>query len=175
MNKGELNRNKKLDRFIAWGTSGGRNMFSIQKIDERIRIAAKFLSGKKILVVCTELDEEYCKKFGDLIGAQVTSGYSSSALSNPENKDYFEPEILLVTNVDESRNAVDEAVINRLPVVAFCNTDSDTSGVDLIIPINTTNRNGIGVALWLILNEMKSIKKEKSPSLDDFLGEKSEE
>lgn len=170
VNKGELSKNKKFDRFISWITPAGRNMFSIHKIDERVRVAAKFLLDKNFLIVCTELDKEYCKKFGELTGAKVVSNYSSSILSNPNNKDYFETELLFLTNVDENRNAVQEANINQIPVLAFCNTNSDISGVDLVVPLNITNKGAIGVVLWLILNEIKKLKKEKPILLEEFIG-----
>ena len=170
INKGELKKDKKLDRFISWGTSAGRNMFSITKIDERIRVAAKFMLDKELLIVCTELDEKYCKKFGELTGAKVISNYTSSVLSNTGNKDFFEPDLLFVTNVDENWNAIKEAGLNRMPVIGYCNTNSDVNGLDLIVPINITNRLALGVSLWLILNEMRKLKKEEPVPLEEFIG-----
>lgn len=170
MNKGELKKDKKLDRFIAWGTSAGRNMFSITKIDERIKVAAKFLLNKEVLIVCTELDEKYCKKFGELIGAKVISNYTASVLSNTGNKDFFEPDLLFVTNVDENWNAIQEAGLNRMPVVGYCNTNSDVNGIDVIIPMNITNKQALGVSLGLILNEMRKLKKEEPVPLEEFIG-----
>ncbi len=169
INRGELSKNKKLGRFISWNTPVGRNMFSIHKIDERLRVAARFLSNKNFLIVCTELDKEYCKKFGELTGVKIVSNYSSSIMSNPNNKDYFEPELLFLTNVDENRNAVEEANLNQIPVLAFCTTNSDISGVDLIVPLNITNKNAIGISLWLILNEMRKLKKDKPIPLEEFM------
>ena len=169
VNMGKFKKNKKLVKFIHWSTSAGRNMFSIQKIDERIRIAARFLLDKDFLIVGTELDEEYCKKFGKFTGAKVISNYTSSILSNPNNKEYFEPDVLFVTNVDENLNAIQEANINRIPVLAFCNTNSDVSGVDLIVPLNTSNKYAIGLSLWLILNEMRKLKKEEKIPFEEFM------
>ncbi len=170
MNKGELKKDKKLDRFIAWGTSAGRNMFSITKMDERIKVAAKFLLNKEVLIVCTELDEKYCKKFGELIGAKVISNYTASVLSNTGNKDFFEPDLLFVTNVDENWNAIQEAGLNRMPVVGYCNTNSDVNGIDVIVPMNITNKQALGVSLGLILNEMRKLKKEEPVPLEEFIG-----
>ena len=75
-----------------------------------------------------------------------------------------------MTNVDENRNAVNEAGINKISIAAFSNTNSDISGVDLIIPMNITNKNSIEAALWLILNEIKKLKKEKPITLEEFMG-----
>lgn len=161
MNKGELFRNKKLDRFLSWETPTGRNMFSIQAIDERLKIASKFLCTKKnVAVVCSDLGCEAAKEFGKATGAKVIDNYRSSLFSNPKNKQYNEPEVIFVTNADENRNVIAEANLNNVPVVAFCNTNSLTDGIDLIVPINTTNQKSLEIGLWLIANEIRKLRGE---------------
>ncbi|MBN2094831.1 MAG: 30S ribosomal protein S2 [Candidatus Aenigmarchaeota archaeon] len=169
MNKGELSRNKKLDRFMSWETPSGRNMFSIPSIDERIRVAAKFLAPKReIAIVCSDLDYESAKEFAEATGAKLVDNYRQSLFSNPKNARFTEPEVVLVTNADERRNVVAEANLNSIPLVAFCNTNSDTSGIDLIVPLNVTNRKSLGVALWLLANEIRKLRGETEIPLDKF-------
>lgn len=169
MNKGELSKNKKLDNFLSWETSDGRNMFSIQAIDERLRIAAKFLSRlENIVLICTEHDKESAEAFGSLVGAKVVSHYKSSLFSNPNNKDFSEPDAIVITNCDEHRNVIEEANLNNIPLVAFCNTNSKIDGLDLVVPLNITNKNAIRIALWLIANEILKSKGEKPVELGSF-------
>lgn len=169
INRGELTKNKKLDKFILWKTPAGRNMFSIHQIDARLRIAAKFLANKKeILVVCSKLDEKYAKIFGKLISARVINKFSTGMLSNPLYKEYLEPEILLVTNADINKNAIEETKIINIPTIAFCNTNSDISGVDLIVPLNITNKKAIKMALWLIANNIRKLRGEEEVGLEVF-------
>jgi len=169
MNKGEVFRNKKLDRFLSWETPSGRNMFSIQSIDSRIRIAAKFLCTKKnVAVVCSELELPAAQEFGKATGARVVDNYRSSLFSNPKNQKYTEPDVIFVTNADENRNVIAEANLNNVPVVAFCNTNSKTDGIDLIVPINTTNQKSLEIALWLIANEIRKLRGESEIAMDVF-------
>jgi len=169
MNKGEVFRNKKLDRFLSWETPSGRNMFSIQAIDERIRVAAKFLCTKKnVVLVGSELENAAAQEFGKATGATVIEKYRSSLFSNPKNSKYTEPEVIFVTNADENRNVIDEANLNNIPVVAFCNTNSDTEGIDIIVPINTTNQKALEITLWLIANEIRKLRGEAEVSMDVF-------
>jgi ribosomal protein uS2 len=169
MNKGEVSRNKKLDSFLSWETPSGRNMFSIQSIDARIRIAAKFLCTKKnIVVVSSDLESLASHEFGKATGAKVIDRYRSSLFSNPKNKQYTEPEVIFVTNADENRNVIAEANLNNIPVVAFCNTNSSTEGIDLIVPINTTNQKSLEIALWLIANEIRKLRGESEVAVEVF-------
>ncbi|MGC9310934.1 MAG: 30S ribosomal protein S2 [Candidatus Aenigmatarchaeota archaeon] len=169
MNKGELSKNRKLDRFLSWETSAGRNMFSIQAIDDRLRVAAKFLARKpNLVVVCGELESEGAAKFGEALGVNVIDGYRCSLFSNPKNKDFTEPDAVFVTNADENRNVIGEANINKIPVVAFCNTNSSTDGIDLIIPLNVTSMRAIEVALWLVANQIRKSKGEAEIALEEF-------
>jgi ribosomal protein uS2 len=169
INRGNLKKNKKMERFISWKTSSGRNIFNIQEIDKRLRIAAKFLLNKEVVVVSTKLDKDYVEKFCNYLGFVHISHYKASIFSNPLNKEFYEPDAIFITNVDQHRNVIEEANLNRIPTIAFCNTNSDTSGIDLIIPLNTTNKKAIAVALWLILNEIRKMKGEEGITLEDFV------
>ena len=169
MNKGNLKRNKKLDRFITWRTSIGRNLFDISEIDKRLRIAARFLSNREVAVISTELDKEYAKIFCEFLNFTHIDHYTASIFSNPQNKKFYEPDILFITNVNQHRNVVEEANLNQIPVVAFCNTNSNVSGIDLIVPLNTISKKAIGIALWLIANEVRKLRKEKEIILENFI------
>jgi len=169
INKGSLRKNKKMERFISWRTPAGRNIFSIKIIDSRLRIAARFLLNKEVVVISTELDKEYAERFCNYLKFTHVNHYKAGIFSNPSNKEFYEPDVVFVTNADQNRNAIEEANLNRIPVMAFCNTHSDTSGIDLIVPINTANKKAIAVSLWLILNEIKKMKGEEKITLEDFV------
>ncbi len=169
INKGNLEKNKKLDRFISLETSVGRNLFDISSIDNRLRIAAKFFDNKSVAVISTDFDEKYVKKFCEHTGFTHVKHYTASIFSNPQNERFFEPDLIFVTNIDLNRNAVEEANTNKIPVTAFSNTNSNISGLDFLIPLNTTSKKAIGVALWLITNEIKKARKEKEISFEDFM------
>ena len=169
INKGNLEKNRKLDRFISMETSSGRNLFDIVLIDRRLRLAANFLDNKEVVVISTDFDRAYVKKFCKHTGFTHIEHYTASIFSNPQNERFFEPDLVFVTNVDLNRNAVEESNLNRIPVMAFSNTNSDISGLDFLIPLNITNKKAIGVALWLIANEIKKARKEKEIGFDDFM------
>lgn len=169
INKGNLEKNKKLDRFISLETSVGRNLFDIASIDKRLRIAAKFLDSKNVAVISTDFDEKYVKRFCEYTGFTHIEHYTASIFSNPQNKSFFEPDLIFITNVDLNRNVVEEANLNKIPVMAFSNTNSNVSGLDFLIPLNITSKKAIGVALWLIANEIKKERKEEEIVLEEFM------
>ncbi|OYT43602.1 MAG: hypothetical protein B6U88_00485 [Candidatus Aenigmarchaeota archaeon ex4484_56] len=166
INKGGLSISNKFKKFLSWRTSTGRNMMDIAKIDQRIRLGAKLLSNyKDVLIIGTKFDEKYSKKFAELMGFKFLSKFRCGMLSNPEYKGYLEPEIIFVTNTELLRNAISEAELVGLPVIGYCNTDSNLSCIDYIIPINTTSEKALAVAFWLIAKECLN----KKITLEEFL------
>ena len=59
--------------------------------------------------------------------------------------------------------------MNNTPIVAFCNTNSNVDGIDLVVPLNITNKRAVGVGLWLIANEILKIRGEKPVELENFI------
>ncbi|MEE9594719.1 MAG: 30S ribosomal protein S2, partial [Candidatus Hydrothermarchaeales archaeon] len=67
-----------------------------------------------------------------------------------------------------------EASAIGIPVVALCDTDNGTSGVDLIIPANNKGKKALIIIHWLIARELlreRGSLGEDFPSLEDFTEE----
>jgi small subunit ribosomal protein S2 len=153
-------------------------VLNLRKIDERIRIAAKFLSRfKKILVVGRRPSSHSAiKKFGEIVGAKVIAGkLVGGTLTNPHSKNFYEPDVALIVDPFLDKQALEESVKIRIPVVALCNTINETKNVDLVIPANNRGKKSIATIFWLlareILKERKVIQsnKEFKYKLEDFL------
>jgi small subunit ribosomal protein S2 len=153
-------------------------VLNLRKIDERIRVASKFLARfKKILVVGRRpTSHAAIKKFGEVIGAKVIAGkLVAGTLTNPKSKDFYEPDVVLLVDPLLDKQALEESVKVRVPVVAICNTINETRNVDLIIPANNRGKKSLALLFWLlareILKERKAIESNKDYKykLEDFL------
>lgn len=174
---GMRQRTEKMKEFI-YKIRSGLTILNLKKIDMRIRIAAKFLARfKKILVVGRRpTSHNAIKKFAEVIGGKVIAGkLVAGTLTNPNYKDFYEPDVVLLVDPFVDNQALEEAVKTRVPIVAICNTINETKNVDLIIPANNRGKKALAMIFWLlgreILKERGVIKtnKEYKYKLEDFL------
>ena len=175
-------RTKYMDQFIYKTRPDGLSVLNLQKIDERIGIAANLLaqySPEEILVVSRREDGgKAVRQFGKLTGAKVFAGrYPPGILTNPQLENFIEVKIILVTDSWPDRNAIKDALQVGIPVIALCDTNNQTNNIDLVVPCNNKGKKSLGLIFYILTREyMKKrglIKDEKEfkPSLDDFTEE----
>jgi small subunit ribosomal protein S2 len=172
-------KTKNMDQFIYRVRPDGLFVLDVKKTDERIRIAAKFLSrfdSERIGVVAARLYARHpAKKFSEVIKATPLTGrFVPGMLSNPLYPDHLEPTIIIVSDPKADAQAVREAGIMGIPVIALCSTDNESSGVDLVIPTNNKGRRALAIIYWLLARQTLREKGELEPdqdlnlSIDDF-------
>lgn len=177
---GMKQKTKDMREFIYKIRPDGLAVLNLRKLDERIRIAAKFLARlKKILVVSRKSTaQDAVKKFAEIVGAKAVLGrFMPGTLTNPNYRDFFEADVVFIVDPLVDHQALEEAVKARVPIVAVCDTFNETRDVDLIIPANNKGRKALGTLFWLltreILKERKEIKldKEFTCNIKDFVKE----
>ncbi len=146
----------------------GLAILDVRKIDERIRVAAKFLSRfepEKIMAVSVrQYGHKPVVMFSKFVGAKPVIGrFVPGTLTNPALEVYYEPDVILVTDPRVDQQAIIEASEIGIPVVAFCDTDSRTENIDLIIPGNNKGRKSLALLYWLLTRQILVEKKQLSP------------
>jgi len=168
---GTTSKNKDMRRFIFRILPNGLALLNLKLIDDRIRIAAKFLSiHQKVLVVSRKAKRPF-EMFAKSINAEFIHGrFMPGTLTNPNYEKYIEPDVILVSDPFLDRQAVEEAVKTRIPIVALCNTFNETDYVDLVIPCNNKGRKSLALVLWLLAREILRLKgKELKLKVEDFM------
>jgi small subunit ribosomal protein S2 len=157
---------KYMKRFVYKIRDDGLSVFNVQKVDERVVVAAKFLSGfEKIMAVSRKSNGmKAVIKFSDIVGGKHVAGrFPPGTLTNPAFKEFFEPDVIIVVDPLIDRQAVLEAKKKRIPVVALCDTFNDANDVDVVIPVNNNGKKAIALIFWLLSREvLKNRKKIKS-------------
>jgi len=175
-------RTKAMEQFIYKTRPDGLSVLNLQKIDERIRIAASFLaqySPEDILVVCRrENGWKAVELFDKLAGIRVFAGrYPPGILTNPNLERYIEAKVMFVVDAWPDRNAVLDAVRVGIPVIALCDTNNMSNFIDLVVPCNNKGKKSLGLLFYILIKEFLKLKgnlkegEELKEKLEDFTEE----
>ena len=153
-----------MEPFFYRVRNDGLYILDIRKTDERIRVAVKMIGRydpSRILVVSArQYGKTPATTFANSIGARVIAGrFMPGTLTNPKSPNYFEPELLIVTDPMGDVQAMREAINIGLPIIALCDANNETRYVDLIIPTNNKGRRSLAFIYWLLTRE---VLKEKN-------------
>ncbi|WP_101294934.1 30S ribosomal protein S2 [Halegenticoccus soli] len=171
---GTQQKTKDMERFIHRVRDDGLYVLDVSQTDTRIRTAADFLSNydpEQVLVTSSRQYGRFpAKKFADAIGARARTGrFIPGTLTNPKYKGYIEPDVVVVTDPIGDSQAVKEAITVGIPVIAMCDSNNQTSNVDLVIPTNNKGRRALSVVYWLLANETLDRRGADTVyALDDF-------
>ncbi|MEB3759878.1 MAG: 30S ribosomal protein S2 [Desulfurococcales archaeon] len=137
----------------------GFYLLDVQKIDERLRIAANFLSKfdpQKIAVVSVRLyGQKPARMMCERVGCKAITGRVIPGIfTNPYLEHYMEPDVVLITDPRTDRQAVAEASKIGIPVVAFADTDNKIENIDLVIPANNKGRRSLALLYWIMTREI---------------------
>ncbi|AHG04185.1 30S ribosomal protein S2 [Halobacterium sp. DL1] len=171
---GTQQKTKDMDRFIHRVRTDGLYVLDVSKTDERIRTAADFLANydpEQILVTSSRQYGRFpAEKFAEAVGARARTGrFIPGTLTNPQYDGYIEPDVLVVTDPIGDAQAVKEAITVGIPVIAMCDSNNQTSNVDLVVPTNNKGRRALSVVYWLLANETLDRRgAEPTYALEDF-------
>jgi len=151
-------KTKYMGQFIYKTRPDGLSILNLQKIDERIGIAANFLAQyapEDILIVSRrENGWKPLKAFEKATGAKVITGrYPPGMLTNPSLEIYYEAKIILATDSWPDRNAILDANKVGIPVLALCDTNNQSNKIDLVIPCNNKGKKSLGLFFYILTKE----------------------
>jgi len=170
-------KNKLMERFIYKEFPNGIVIFNIREIDRRIRMLARYLVNKDVMIVNRDKRFfESLKKFEEVTGIKVYLGrFLPGTFTNYMSENYKEPDAILVFNVNKDKQAIREAYNMNIPIFALCNSKSDPTKVDFIIPLNNLSKKSIALFLYLLAREVLLLKgviknyKEFNYKIEDFM------
>ena len=150
-------------------------VFDVKLIDERLRIAAKYIASfnqSDILVVSNRVyGKAPIKRFSEAIGARAFSDrFVSGSLTNPQIETFNEPKLLIVTDPSADQQAVKEAAEVGIPVLAICDTNTRIRNIDFAIPSNNKGKNALALIYWILAKEVSKIQgREFNTPFEDFI------
>jgi len=175
-------RTKYMDSFIYKTRPDGLSVLNLQKIDERIRMAANLLSqySPEEILICSRRENGWkaVKAFGKHTGIRVFAGrYPPGILTNPKLDTFIEVKAILATDSWPDRNAIKDAIQIGLPVIALCDTNNQSNEIDLVVPCNNKGKKSLGLLFYILAREYLKIRgvlsadQEPLFTLDEFTEE----
>ncbi len=175
-------KTKYMANFIYKTRPDGLSVLNLKKIDERIALAANFLTQynpEDILIVSRrENGWKALRQVQKLTGMHVISGrYPPGILTNTNLDTFMEPKVVVVCDPWPDRNAVADAAIVGIPIIALCDTNNQSNDIDLVVPCNNKGKKSVGLVFYLVVREymrkraMLRSDEELPVKLDDFVEE----
>jgi small subunit ribosomal protein S2 len=155
---GTNKKTKDMERFI-FRRKGGVYLINVLKTDERMQLAAKILANYQPDEVALIGFRLYAQK--PIIHAAKWTGFRPypgrfipGTLTNPELPTYMDPEIIVVSDPVKERQALKEATLMGVPVIALCDTNNVLSNIDFAIPVNNKGRKSLALVYWLLTTQI---------------------
>lgn len=172
-------KTKQMAKFIYKTRPDGLSVLNLQQIDERIRLAGKFLSHyepQDILVISRRENGWHSVKiFQKFTGVRTVTGrYPPGMMTNTNLTTFIEPKVVLVTDAWPDRNVVMDANKIGIPVIALCDTNNQVNFLDLVVPCNNKGKKSLGILFYLLaveyLRNRGQLKQgeELAATIDDF-------
>lgn len=165
---GMKQRTKDMERFIYKIRPDGLAVLDLQTIQKRIEIAGKFLARHKNIMAVSRkpIGQRAAKSFAEAVGAKHAIGrFLPGTLTNPSFRNFFEPDVIVVTDPAIDAQAIKEAVKTRIPIIAFCDTVDETSNIDFVIPSNNKGKKSIALLYCLLAKEILKARGAKEEEI----------
>ena len=168
-----------MKRFIYKVREDGLYLLDLRTIDQKIRVAAAMIARydpKDVVVTASRIYAIVAaEKFASIIGAKFIKGrVTPGTFTNPNRFDYMESRLIMISDSRNEKQAIKEASMKNIPIVALSDTDNSTKFVDLIVPSNNRGRRSLAFIYYLLAREVLKARgeiKEDSAfkySLDEF-------
>ena len=164
-------KNSHSGKWIYRNTPHGLYIINLMDTDDRIRIAARFLSSfdPSKITVCSlrRYGKQPINKFCEVIGATAfDERFVPGTLTNPRIAQYHECDVLIIIDPHADKQALNEAITARIPLISLIDTDDYVNNVDLAIPCNNRGKKSLSLIFYLLARQIQRERGEIPPDGD---------
>lgn len=157
---GTKNLSNGMKKYVHSRTKAGINVIDLHMAWEKLILAARVIvaieNAQDVTACSTRLfGQRAVYKFSQYVGTNFLAGrFIPGTFTNQIQSKFLQPRVLIVTDPRTDHQALNEARLVNIPVIAFCDTDAPVQNVDIVIPCNNRGKNAIGMMYWLLAREV---------------------
>jgi small subunit ribosomal protein S2 len=162
-------------KYIYKRRADGLAVFNTSLLNKMIIEGAEYLSGfspEQIVVVCKrEAGWGAVNKFAETLGIKVfTKKYPAGTLTNTNLDDFFERDLVLISDPWLDKNALKDANKIKMKVMSICDSNNYTFGIDNFVIGNNKSGKSLGMVFYL-LGKLYAEKRgiEWNLKIEDFI------
>jgi len=165
-----------MKKFVYKRRADGLAVINTILIDQKLREAIDFLikyEPEQIYLCCKrEAGWNAAEKFNEVTGIKTfTKKYSPGITTNLELEDFFEAELTLICDPWIDKNALQDTLKLKKPIISLCDTNNYVLRITKLIPCNNKSGKSIGCMLYILAREYCKAKKIPfDAGIEDFAG-----
>eukprot|EP01064_Diplonema_japonicum_P003201 TRINITY_DN1209_c0_g1_i1.p2 TRINITY_DN1209_c0_g1~~TRINITY_DN1209_c0_g1_i1.p2 ORF type:complete len:249 (+),score=76.55 TRINITY_DN1209_c0_g1_i1:79-825(+) len=169
---GTKNLSADMERYVSARRKDGIHILNLHMTWQKLMLAARMIvtienPADVVVISARPFGQRAVLKYAQNTGATAMAGrFCPGSFTNQKQEKFTQPRLIIVTDPRTDFQAIRESAYVNVPIIAFCDTDSPLTHVDLAIPCNNRGRLSIGMLYWMLSREVLRMRSVISRAVE---------